>query len=176
MVDSDGVTQSRGSRIVHDSSKTVPQKLRAQSPPKVPSYLLYPLPPPRNQPAKPSSNISNEPAKSVEQQELPSSSTLTAGNESSNAKVSSTSSLKDNVASAMPLPIASPLQINEVTSSDGETPPPIPQRPPGGHGTAANKRRSLCRELADLQNNASSMISGKYFECATLHRLSRRKL
>ena len=161
MVDSDGVTH--GSRIVHDSTKTVPLKLRAQSPPKIPSYLVYPLPPPRNQPAKPSSNVNHEPSKSTEQQEVPSSSTPTASNENSKAKVSSTSSFKGNAASAMPPQITSPLQINEVTSSYGEeTPPPIPQRPPGGHGTAANKRRSLCRELADLQNNASSMISGEY--------------
>ena len=57
--------------------------------------------------------------------------------------------------------ISPPVQINEVTSSDDETtPPPLPQRPPGGHG-AINKRRTLCRELADIQNNASSMTPGK---------------
>ena len=57
--------------------------------------------------------------------------------------------------------VSPPVQINEVTSSDDETtPPPLPQRPPGGHG-AINKRRTLCRELADIQNNASSMTPGK---------------
>ena len=52
-----------------------------------------------------------------------------------------------------------PLQCNEVSSSDDDTPPPVPKRPIGGHGqnskaTATkdnNARKSLCRELAALQ-------------------------
>ena len=72
------------------------------------------------------------------------------------------SSTKKNMQHKNPQ-VSSPLQINEVTSSaDESTPPPLPQRPPGGHG-AINKKRGLCRELQDLQNNPTSMISGKNF-------------
>ena len=57
-------------------------------------------------------------------------------------------------------PVSSPVQSNEITSSEDEkTPPPLPQRPPGGYG-ALNKRKSLCRELANLQKNACTIKSG----------------
>ena len=58
--------------------------------------------------------------------------------------------------------LKSPVQINEITSSDDEkTPPPLPRRPPGGHG-ALSKRKLLCQKLADQRSNADSVKTGNF--------------
>ena len=150
-LDSDDLTSA--ARIVHDSVKTVPSKIIH---PRVPSYLVHPPPLPRKTKETGSLGISSiakgiiDTATDVE--ETPSS--------TSNAGVPISSRTETNRQQKNLQP-STPLQINEVTSSDDEsTPPPLPQRPPGGHG-AIHKKRGLCRELKHLQNNAASMISGK---------------
>ena len=162
---SSGNLQS-AARIVHDSIKTVPSKMRV--PPRAPTYLVQPPPPPRSPPVPKVSNVNAIPQQSGKDSIFPH---RNPGAETEEQIPSSTSN-GDEIkigSENKEIPrqhtmhvISSPLQSNVVTSSDDEkTPPPLPKRPPGGHGT--NKRRSLCRELADLQSNASSMISGKFF-------------
>ena len=150
-------------RVVHDSVKTLPSKMKVIHP-RVPSYLVHPPPPPRrirldNSTAKSSTVKCNKDTLAegyLAEEEAPSS--------SSNLGAEISSTTETDVQHIEPQ-VASPLQINEVTSSDDEsTPPPLPQRPPGGHG-AVHKKRVLCRELQDLQNNANSMISGKISHC-----------
>ena len=160
-------TNSTATRIVHDSIKNVPLKMRV-SPQKVPTYHIHPPHPSKTAQVSTSSTINAIPIK--QHPKGPTSHTKEADAKVEEQISSSTSKNKcsrvhscieeSGIRHIVP-PISSPLQINEVTSSDDETtPPPVPQRPPGGYG-AANKRRSLCRELADLQVNASSMVSGK---------------
>jgi hypothetical protein len=144
-----------GARVVHDSVKTVPSKMKIVQP-RVPSYLVHPPPPLRK--TKPINSIDKssmlkfikDTASDVE--ETPSSTSNVGAH---------ISSCTETNGQHKHLQVSSPLQINQVTSSDDEsTPPPLPQRPPGGHG-AIHKKRGLCRELQDLQNNATSMVSGK---------------
>lgn len=146
---------SCAARVVHDSVKTVPSKMQGIHP-RVPSYLVHPPPPPRK--TKPiDSNVNSSMVKCTKDN-APNIEEATSSTSSASAQISS--STETDVQNTEPQ-ISSPLQINEVTSSDDEsTPPPLPQRPRGGHG-AVHKKRGLCRELKDLQNNATSMISGK---------------
>ena len=160
-------TNSAATRIVHDSIQNVPLKMRV-SPQRVSSYLIQPAHPSKTSQVSTSATINVIPTK-------PHSKGPNFYLKEADAKVEqiSSSTFKNKCAQMHSCieesgirhivpPISSPLQINEVTSSDDEkTPPPVPQRPPGGYG-AANKRRSLCRELADLQVNASSIMSGKF--------------
>ena len=154
---------NNAARIVHDSIKTVPSKIRV-APPNIPSYLVHPPPPPRDAIRNTSTNqtvASERYKKSTNSKENVSEFEEQTPSSTSNLDTQACLSQKGPKLQPSRNEISSPLQINQVTSSDDEsTPPPLPQRPPGGHG-ALNKRRSLCRELADLQNNASSMISGK---------------
>ena len=157
---------SSAARVVHDSVKNMPSQIKIVQP-RVPSYLVHPPPPPRK--TKPTNSMGNSSMlkcikdTATEVEETPSS--------TSNAGAQISTSTEKNRQHKNPQ-VSSPLQINEVTSSDDEsTPPPLPQRPPGGHG-AINKKRSLCRELQDLQNNATSMISGNkpiYFKLPSKH-------
>ena len=151
-------TSSKANNLVN----TRPNNVQRTSPP-VPSYLLHPPPPPWNpqsnklvnssgHASNKCPNISSE-LKNLEtevEEQTPSSTSNNGTHPSSGTK---------NIR-GQNNHVSSPVQINKITSSDDEkTPPPLPRRPPGGHG-ALNKRKSLGRELANLQNNACSIKSG----------------
>ena len=136
-------------------------------PPRFPTYLVHPPPPPRSAQISTSSNANTVSPQSIKGPIHPPKNTdneveeQTPSSTPNGESVKVCSGTKEIIAQHNVHSVHSPLQINVVTSSDDEkTPPPVPQRPPGGHGTT-KKRQSLCRELADLQNNASSMITGK---------------
>ena len=156
---------------VPDSNKTLTSQTKACQP-SAQSYSSQPPPLPRSIHRN---YMPKEHPTSLGSNKLPNRAAIGINSEIEEQTPSSTSNLNNqqrNIAEeklqASAAKISPPVQINEVTSSDDETtPPPLPQRPPGGHG-AINKRRTLCRELADLQNNASSMTPGKnYYEIIT---------
>ena len=124
----------------------------------IPSYLVHPPPPPRNlQNNRPINTNALEATKrskvtpdmnhtrSVSEEQTPSSTSHLGIQENTSPKGASNRN-------GIPQ-LQSPVQINEITSSDDEkTPPPLPRRPPGGHG-ALNKRKILGLRLADQQGN-----------------------
>ena len=149
---------------VPDSNKTFTSQSKSCQP-SAQSYLSQPPPLPRSLHRN---YMPKEHPTSLGDNKLPNRAAIGINSEMEEQTPSSTSNsnnqqrnITEEKLQASAAKVSPPVQINEVTSSDDErTPPPLPQRPPGGHG-AINKRRTLCRELADLQNNASSMTPGK---------------
>ena len=136
---------------------SVPLKPKSTSLP-IPSYLVHPPPPPRNlQSNRPINANALEATKrskvppdmnhadSVSEEQTPSSTSHLGIQETTSPKGAGN---RNDIQQ-----LQSPVQINEITSSDDEkTPPPLPRRPPGGHG-ALNKRKVLGLKLADQRGN-----------------------
>ena len=148
----------------NNSVNAMPSKTKNTSIP-VPSYLVHPPPPPRNLP----SNRPNS-SSALESKTCPkiSSASKNVDQESEEQTPSSTSHLDiretlgtRNVRGQNSIPqLSSPVQINQITSSDDEkTPPPLPRRPPGGHGRM-NRQKISSQGPTDLQNNTCKPRSG----------------
>ena len=140
-----------------DFVSSAPLKAKSTSLP-IPSYLVHPPPPPRNLQSNRQINANTledtiaskvvpdrNHTESVSEEQTPSS--------TSHLDVQETTSPKGASNRNGIRQLQSPVQINEITSSDDEkTPPPLPRRPPGGHG-ALNKRKVLGLRLADQRGN-----------------------
>ena len=155
----------------NNAVNAIPSKTKNTSIP-VPSYLVHPPPPPRNLP----SNRPNS-SSALESKTGPKISSVSknVGQESEEQTPSSTSQLDiretlgtKNVRGQNSIPqLLSPVQINQISSSDDEkTPPPLPSRPPGGHGRM-NRQKISSQGLTELQNNNTCKLRSRFNDEAT---------